>query len=476
MTDAAPSASPEPAEPVATEPEKPKKKPGPIRPAGFIVLLVLAALIFIPVWLFADPILRWGIRSGVGSAGFQFSQETVLDTDALGGRISLTTMAMDQLRSNGQSKRIVQAPEMTVDLAVWDTLTGSDIVIERMVADNAQVILRRYKDGRSPLDPEPVPGEAAPPTDWRAWWEQAKLWRERLGRYLGDDQGLSEEEKKNPPKHVDARDPRRVHYQPAPKPGETGSRVLIKELKITGAKVELPESLEAAQSGAMVTTPFDISSANLIGSNISRMLKADERMKLDGTLATRGAGTMTLAIDRTATAGTCTLDWPGLALAALADPAVAPETAAWGMQGTSTLDLDLTWDTGRLDGQLVLDLHDFSLSPTSTAPQAVHQAAEGLAKANAQYAKLNPGKKLPLQWRIGISGSPADLKLSGAGPEGLMEAITTSLKQALGAATDQIKNQAAEEGKKLLQGVLPGGEKESGEKPKIELPKLPFQK
>ena len=163
-------------------------------------------------------------------------------------------------------------------------------------------------------------------------------------------------------------------------------------------------------------------------------------------------------------------------LAALADPAVAPETAAWGMQGTGKLDLDLKWDAGLIDGQLVLDLMDFQLAPTAAAPQAVHQAAEGLAKANEQYSRLNPGKKLPLQWTIGIKGSPLDPQLTGAGPEGLLEAIKTSLKQALGEAADQIKDRVSEEGKKLLQGVLPGDGKESGEKPKIELPKLPFQK
>lgn len=405
----------------------PAKRPGLIRTSAVLLLLLLVLGVVGSFPFVIEPWIVNQIRSAVKNAGLELSPDTVIDVSLFNGRLALSRVKISETYK-GETRVVLAADEMTIDLAVGDCL-GGDVVIDRLVASGLTGDLRRRSDGTIPLvTPPDEPG-----TDWGKvdWWGYCQKAIEYAKQKKIDLEKQEEEAEKLPPEQrpkpepVPASDwPQAKQFTPAPKPGARGTRVLVRVLEVTGKAFGLPDS-----------TPFDVTAFSLVGSDITGVQLPDETMTLKGELTTTGAGVITLDLARNpGETGTLTLACPALPVQVLSDPAVSGDALApYGASGNANLTILTEWEEWKLRGRIDSVLTDFDLNPTGGGSEA-QQAA--------QVVKRLKGK--PITWPIKLGGT---LYAPTITDSGLDEMLKGSLSDA---AKEAAKEEATKQAEKLL--------------------------
>ena len=213
----------EDAEEVIADAPSEKTKPGLVRWKGVIILPVIMLILVGVIWLFGDGWLASTIRGGMAASGYSFGDETSIEADLFGGSIGFTKLAVDRDKETTR-ERLVTAPTAAIDLAVIDTLTSGDVILDRIHVGDASVVLEEFAKPPQQADASATTDDAADTTELpdpdniREWWETAKTWRQRLQDWFGDDEqattdtdGVSEK-----PVTVDITDPRVSYHHPIP--------------------------------------------------------------------------------------------------------------------------------------------------------------------------------------------------------------------------------------------------------------------
>lgn len=429
---ATPPAAPAPTPETPAAPTAPPKRPGLIRTSAVLLLLFLVIGTIAAFPFVIEPWIVGQIRGAVKNAGLELSPETTIDVSLFDGRVSMEKVKISETYQ-GETRLVLAADTLRLDLAVSECL-GGDVVIDELNATGVTGDLRRRGDGSVPvITPPEEPGK---PIDWGKldWWSYAQKGLEYLKQMKLEREKQAEEEAKTPPEdrpkpppaEAPASDwPQAKQFTPTPAPGERGPRVLIRKLAVSGTSFGLPDS-----------TPFDITSFSLVGSDVTGVQLDDETMTINGELTTKGAGNMTIAVARNpGELGTMTLACAALPIELLNDPKLAGSSfAQYGASGTAKLTLETGWEDWKLKGRINSVLTNFDMNPTGGGTE-VQQAA--------QVVKRLKGK--PITWPMKLGGT---LYAPTITDTGLDEVIKGSLGDA---AKEAVKEEATKQAEQLLQ-------------------------
>lgn len=417
--------------PAAAAPETPPRRPGLIRWWGVILLLALVLTVLVAAPLIANAMVRARIERALAGAGWELAPESSLAVDVFGGRLSGADLRLRELGGGPEALRLAR---LDADLAVLDSLAQGDLVLDSLVAEGVKGTLRRGKDGRIPgqggagADGQGgKPGQQGAPTDWSQYWrelvERARTWRaEQEGRAEEGEPGRPSPKARQPVQQ-DPSWPRARRFEPQPTPQRPAPRVVVRQLSVSGEAIELPDR-----------TAFDIASFTLAGSTVASRLAAGETMKLDGTLATAGAGELTLALVRQGDgSGSLDLAAPALPVQALQDPALGGEAVArYGASGSAAVAAAFAWTGWDLaKGDITATVKGLALSPK---PEAGSQALRTAQVVNALKGR-------PVVWPVKVGGSLFAPVITDSGLDALARNALNAdtLKEV---AVDQAKEQA----------------------------------
>lgn len=413
MTDPAPPPAPTP----------PAKKPGLLRPAALWLLPLTALVLLALVPLAVEPWLAGKVRTAAGLAGLELAPESQISVSVFGGRITIDKLDLREF-VDGQPRSLLKADRAELDADLFACL-GGDIVLDTLVLEGATGDLRRRGDGTIPLATPPP--EQRGGTDWGKldWWSYAKKayeWQK------GEDEQAEQAEEAGPSAPAEQKPPRKkpAHdwsgaqtYEPAPGPRGPAMRVLIRDLRVSGRELLLPDD-----------TPFGVTAFSATGRNLGwgrRERGVD--WGLDVQAQTRGAGSLDLGFGR----GRVRTVAKQLPLQALAHPALAGEAIArHGASGTADVTLDARW-AQQLDGTIQAKVAGLKLEPTAPTPREAQVA---------QVVNRLGGK--PLDWTMRLGGTPEQ-------PEIADDGLTALAK---GSLADAAKQAAIEEGTKKLEEQL----------------------
>lgn len=403
----------------------PPKRPGLLRPAALwlLPLTVLVLLALVP--LAVEPWLAGKVRSAVGLAGLELAPESQIAVSVLGGRITIDRLDLREV-IDGKPRSLLKADRAELDADLLACL-GGDIVLDTLVLEGATGDLRRRGDGTIPLATPPP--EERRGTDWGKldWWSYArKAYEWQKGE---DEQAEQAEQAGQPSAPAEKKQPRKkpAHdwtgaqtYEPAPGPRGPAMRVLIRDLRVSGRELLLPDD-----------TPFAVTAFTATGLNLGwgrRERGVD--WGLDVQTQTRGAGSLDLGFGR----GRVRTIARQLPLQALAHPALAGDAIArHGASGTADLTLDARW-TARLEGTIQAKVTGLKLEP-----QQPTQTAQLINRLGGR----------PLDWTMTLGGTPEQ-------PEIADDGLTALAK---GSLADAAKQAAMEEGTKKLEEQLQKNEK-----------------
>jgi hypothetical protein len=427
MTDA-PTQPPAPPAPATPEPAKPPKRPGIFR-TGFILVVLLLVVAGIASFPFViEPWIVAKVRTAITDAGMDLSPETTIDVSVFGAKLTATNLRLTETYE-GETRTVFTADELTADVAVVDCL-GGDVVIDHLVATGATGDLRRRKDGTIPVI---TPKDGGDGIDWGTidWYEYYKKavqkWKERKEeeRRQQEEEAKKPPGERTPPTQEPALDwPEAVQYEPAPQPGERGPRVLIRDLRISGKGLGLPDD-----------TPFDIVAFTIEGKDLTGIQLPGEVMTLKGNLTTEAAGEIALDLLRNAgDTGTFALAAKRLPLTAINHAKVSGGALSeYGATGIADLTLNSQWSGWDLTGLLDSTLTDFDLNPTGGGSEAMQAA---------QLVKQLKGK--PIRWPMKIGGTLISPRITDSGVDELVKGgVGDAVKGA-------VKDRASEEAGKLL--------------------------
>lgn len=433
-----PTNEPAPAAPAAPAAEAPKpRRPRIIRRSFVILLLLLVVITIASVPFVIEPWVVSTIRSSVKDAGMELAPETEIRFSLVGGKLSATKLEIRETYQ-GETRTVFAADEVDADLAVMDSL-GGDVVIERLVATGCRGDLRRRGDGTVPVIPPPEDGEGI---DWSKidWWDYYRKAVDRWKQRKEEEKRQQEEEARKPPEQRQPPPPpdgkpateerwkdARV-YTPPPAPGGRGPRVLIRELKVSGTSLGLPDQ-----------TAFDVTGFEIAGTDVTGVQLPEETMTLTAKLKTTGAGTIDLDLVRKpGEDGTLRLSAKGLPLAALDDPKIAGGVLKqYGATGIADLVIDTQWKGWDLTGLIDSTLNQFDLNPQQPSTE-LQQVALAVKQLKGQ----------PIRWPIGLGGSIVAPTITDSG---LDEVLKGSMADAAKAAA---KQRATEEANKAIDKEL----------------------
>jgi len=430
-----PSPPPEAPAPAPT----PAKRPGIIRTSAVLLLLFLVLAVVASVPFVIEPWIVGQLRGAITNAGLELSPSTVINVSLVNGRVEMTQVKISETYK-GETRVVLAADDIAIDLAMLDCLAG-DVVIDRLVATGLTGDLTRRGDGTIPLI---TPEADSAGTDWSKvdWWgygkkaiEYAKEKKIELEKEQEEAEKLPPEQRPKPAPEPATNWPQAKQYQPTPIPGGRGTRVLIRHLEVSGKAFGLPDS-----------TPFDITSFSLVGSDVTGIQLPDEKMTLTGDLVTKGAGIVKITMTRDhGEAGDLTLACPALPLQVLSDPAVSGQALApYGASGNANLTVTTQWDGWKMVGRIDSVLTNFDLNPTDGSSES---------KQAAQIVKRLKGK--PITWPIQFGGMLYAPTITDSG-------VDEMLKGGLGdAAKEAAKEEALKQGEKLL-------EKEGAKNPEVK--------
>jgi hypothetical protein len=402
----------------------PPKKPGLFRPAALwlLPLTVLVLLALVP--LAVEPWLAGKVRSAVAMAGLELAPETQIAVSVFGGRITIDRLDLREV-VDGQPRSLLKADRAELDADLLACL-GGDVVLDTLVLEGASGDLRRRGDGTIPLATPPP--EERGGTDWGKldWWSYAKKAYEwQKGADAKAEQAESAPAEQKAPHKKPAHDWTGARaYEAAPGPRGPAMRVLIRDLRVSGRELLLPDD-----------TPFAVTAFTAKGLNLGwgrRERGVD--WGLDLQAQTRGAGGLDLGFGR----GRVKTIAKQLPLAALAHPALAGEAIArHGASGTADLTLDAQWSQ-QLGGTIQATVSGLKLEPKDPTPRQ---------SQIAQIVNRLGGK--PLAWTMTLGGTPEQPEIADDGLEAL----------AKGSLADAAKQAAIEEGTKRLEEQLQKSEK-----------------
>ena len=431
MPETSPDATSPSADPIAPA----VKTPGVLRKSAVIFLVLVAIIGVLMFPLVVEPWIVGKVKSTLAGQGLELAKGSELSVSVFGGAVTGKALT---LRETGQTSDVFTATTLNADIALIDSVTSGDVVIESLVIEGLTGNLRRT-NGRVPvLDPTGEPGK---PTDWLGLGKQLMDWYKKYAPAGGEDKAPAEPGKepapekpaekaekkaeKVPAKPTVAIDwPHATRYLPQPQPGGKWPRVLIRHLSINGTTLGLPDE-----------SPFDLTGFALTGTNVALRLNGDETMDLKGDLTTRGSGPMALAINRQGGRdGTMKLDAKQVPIEALSNPQISGNAmTGYGAKGLADLTIDTTWTGWKQTSAVTSTLSQMTMQPDKDAGAVAHQFASAI---NAFGGK-------PVAWSPRLGGTLAQPVFTDNGLDSLKAS-------ALGAAKDAAKDKAVEEGQKQL--------------------------
>ncbi len=468
---ATPSVPPTPPVDAATAPaaamsEPPKKRPGLIRWKLLIVLVVLVAAIVLVVPLALDPYIAGKLAGALKDRGLALAPGATLHVSLLGGRIhgeNLKLFAMDGDKVTTQEA--AAATRLDGDIALMDSWREWDVILDEVVIEGMSGSLRRRADGTPPIGaPDDKSGTDWSKVDWAKWYQKAmdqyKQYADKKKQEQEEQKKKREEEEKKPPDQrqkvpdhpyeADPDWPKATKYKPLRRDGRTSSRVLIRHLSISGGNVGLPDE-----------SPFDITSFSLEGHDVALDQDLGEKMTLAGKIETKGAGPVTLDLDRTQDnggLGSFALSAAKVPLAALNDPRIAgPEYAQYGATGDASVSLKNAWTGWDLSGGLDSVITGLNLKPT----------AEAGAQAQQVATYVNQLKGQPIAWPVKLGGTLYSPTITDSGVKQVLSG------SALDAAKNLVGDKAQQEATKVIdqQGAKNPEVKSAVDKAKSLFPK-----
>jgi hypothetical protein len=378
-------------------------------------------------------------KAALSAQGLELAPESKLSVSIFGLKISGTDL---KLREQGDPKEVFSASELTADLALMDSITSGDVVIERLAIDGLTGDLRR-RNGRVPILTPKDGDKEGKPTDWLKLGQQLMEWyrkyagadedkpADKPGDKPGDKPADKPGDQPGPTAEVPSDWPQARVYRPAPTPGHF-PRVLIRELSISGKGLGLPDD-----------SPFDVTAFTLKGSNVALRLHPDEVMRLTGDLTTKGSGPLDLALDRQGgKTGRLTLNAKGVPVEALNAKAISNGALdAYGAKGLADLAISSDWTGWDLTSAIQGSLSKLSLQPSTEAGAAVRELADVVNQLDGR----------PLTWLPRLGGKLYAPTFTDTGLASLRD---SAAKAGAAAAVDKAKQKAVEEGTKLLDKQL----------------------
>lgn len=427
----APAPSPAPA-PAAPETPAPAKAPGVLRKSAiiFLILFGLIGVLLFPVVV--EPWIVGKVRSSLAGQGLELTDASELSVSLFGGAVTGKNLSVHE---TGKTAEVFKISALDADVALLDSISSGDVVIQSLVIEGLTGSLRRSGDGHIPGTP---PEEAGKPTDWLGLGKKLMEWYKK---YAPQDDGTAKEPTepgKEPGKEPPAQPgekvpaqpkpsfdwPNATRYEPQPQPGKPWPRVLIRNLSISGTGMSLPDE-----------SPFDLTGFSFKGTNVALQLKGDEVMDFTGDLTTKGSGPLALKLNRQGgKAGTMQLSAKQVPLEALSAKSISGDALApYGLKGLADLLIDTTW-TGWKQISAV----------TSTLSQATMQPDKDAGDVARQFATaINAFEGKPITWAPKLGGTLVQPVFTDTG--------LNSLK---GSAVEAGKQKAIEEGKKQLDQQL----------------------
>lgn len=428
-----PSAAPT-ASAAADATAKPVKPPGLIRKSVVIILLVLVALGIASFPFVVEPWIVGKVRSSLIAQGLELSPDSTLAVSVFGMGIEGNNL---KLREKGGTEDVFTATKLSADVAVLDSITSGDVIIETLTLDGLTGSLRRKANGQVPIitPPDAPPGK---PTDWLGLAQQLMDW---YRKYAAQDEKTADGKQPGgqptptvPPVTEQPTDwPQAVKYKPTPGAGGHWPRVLVRSLSISGGKLGLPDD-----------SPFDLTGFSVKGTNVALRLHADEVMTLVANLIPHGSGPFDLDLNRKGgQTGTMKLSAKALPIEALASKAISGDKlAAWGASGIADFSLDANWTGWDLaKSPLAGALSKLKLQPTKEAGNGAREVAEVVNAVDGR----------PLRWVPTLGGKLFAPVFTDSGLDALKSSAMAAGKDA---AIDKGKEKLLEEGGKQADKLI----------------------
>ena len=427
------------------------KKPSVIRKSAAIFLLVLVVVSILLIPLVIEPWILAKVKSSLAAQGLELAEGSELSVSVFGGAVAGKDLKLREVPLLDPAEKsapkinvdaaptapIFTATTLTADIALMDSISSGDVVIESLVIEGLTGSLRRT-NGRVPvLNPTAEPGK---PTDWLGLGKQLMEWYKK---YAPESAETSEEKpatepgkeptteptEKVPAKPTVATDwPKATRYEPQPQPGAQWPRLLIRHLSITGTSMGLPDE-----------SPFDLTGFSVTGTNVAMRLNSDEVMDFKADLTTKGSGPMALVINRQGGRdGTMKLNAQKVPIEALSSPQISGSALAeYGATGLADLAIDSSWTGWKQTSTVTSTLSKMTMQPDKSASDVTRQFASAI---NAFGGK-------PIAWTPKLGGTLVQPVFTDTGMDSLQASV-------VGAAVEQGKEKALEEGTKQLDKQL----------------------
>lgn len=433
--DPIPAAAPETPSPAVP----PVRKPGVLRRSAFIILAVVILLfaVILPFW--ADSWVRSTILTALDDRGLELAPDSELSVSVFGLRLNAAKL---QIREKGkpQDAPVFRAEALTAKLALIDSITSGDVIIDELRLDGVRGDLRRRADGKPPVgvpeDGTTTPGQSQ---DWLAmakrgldWWRSRKAEEEKQAQPRPGEPPPAPK----PLKTNDRWAGKAVRYEPPPVIDPASGRwriprLLVRTLSIQGTTVGLPDE-----------TPFDVARFTVRGTTIAARLNPDEVMTLTGEILTGGAGPMDLKLERTGgTGGKLELKAPMLPVEAIANPKVSGDSLVhYGAKGLANLTFATTWTGWDMQGAVTSTVQDLSMQPDKEAGERAFKVAQVVNNLKGQTL-IWPVKLGGTLYAPTITDSGVDEVLKGSA----LEAAKNAAKEKANQEADKLKDKAIKE-------------------------------
>lgn len=419
----------------AGEKASPVKKPGMFRRSAFIIcaVVILAFVVILPWWL--DRRVLGAITSALHDRGLELTPESRLSVSVFGLSLHGEPLRVRQIDKPDEAPVFV-SQRLYAKLALLDSMSSRDLIIDEVTLEGVSGDLRRRKDGRSPLEVPEEGKPAAPGQDWVSmarkvadWWKQRQAEEEKKHEEPKPGEPTPPPQPK-PSKPTDRWNGQAVRYEPAQQPLSQGHwpRILVRRLLVTGTTIGLPDQ-----------SVLDVTTFEMKGSMITSRLLPDEVMSCDGSVTTSGAGPMTLALQRQGgRSGNLRIAAPQLPIEALADAKVSGDSLAqYHPKGMADLNIVTTWTGVDLQGEVTSRIQNLNVQPDKESGDRARQVAEIVNHLKGQTVvwpmKLGGTVYAPI---ITDSGVEAVLKDSA------MDAVKNAAQERAQQEADKAQNKA----------------------------------
>ena len=428
-----------------------RKKKGLFRWWGLGLLLGVIGVTIAGAELGFSYTVRSILSGALTDQNFVMHEESELGASLLGGSVAIDNLKVDDV-SHEEISTPYQSDELRLDMATFDSLFGSDYVIERLASRGTQFDFRRRSDGSIPGIP------AVKPAEGRRWssspvetseeqdlvtlfevtkkrWEQLQEYGWVLDHIPGgsDSEGSPAVEWKNA-----------TYYAPSAsekKSSKPAPRVIIRDLALKGDGLQLPNKVGEMHDGKAA---LDISYFEVSGQNISLQLLPDETMKLVGEIGTNGAGVIKLDLNRSLDQGQMELSWTGFPLPLLNDPQLTGKhLGEFKAQGSVDLALVPKWDkSGALSGSIPFNFKNLDFNQGNNGD---------ISQASQQIQRLGLDT---ITWELPLTGTVDKPRIDGFSFEISKKALLKNAQKAAEEQARALAEDAIEEGKEEVKEAV----------------------